>query len=528
MEGVHAGAIRIEPRADAALPPFAFSDEDAALLDEVQRGAFAFFVHAVDPVTGMVRDRTSTGMISVAGVGYQLAALVIGVERGWIDRADAGARAELILDALLGEPTNRKAGLFYHFLHPGSAKPFRLGSELVVSTIDSAILLSGAIVAGEYFGGRVEAMATEMARAADWSFFQNHKVDFERGDSPRPNQGFLSLGWRPADDNDPTGPGALIPYSWVDCGDEHRLATFLAASAHEPAHAIDADTYYRLRRQIAVNPYADPTPTPDDQAIASFPYSGALFTAFFAHCWLDYAAMGTDAPGVRGIEHRAGVNWWENSRRLVGLHRDKAIANPEGVPTVGPDAWGLSACDGPEGYLVLGVYPRAVPMLGAVPARDFPNHRPDDQWGGGVVAPYAAGSSIVFEPALSISAMRHFRGITDDASGKHLAWLGAPADPMADSAVGRYGFADSYRAGTDGGNGDEHASPWTAPDTVAIDHGPLLVLIENARTGLVWDLFHRDSDVAAGLERLGLSRDRSGGSAAEGLGTEARDGTMRD
>jgi hypothetical protein len=486
--------IRADP--GRARPPFEFEGDDAALLDEVQRGALAYFLHEVDPGTGLVRDRSGADTISVAGVGYQLAAHAIGVERGWLDEAEARARTEKALRSLLGQPANRKAGLFYHFLNPGDASPRRLGTELVVSTIDSAILFAGAMVAGEYFGGEVAVLADRMVGDADWAFFLNGAVDFERGDAPSPDRGFLSLGWRPDSDADPTGEGSLIPYSWVDCGDEHRLTTLIAVCASDADRRVTPETYYQLRRQVGVNPDA-----PDEDALVVwFPYSGALFTAFFAHCWVDYASLGADSPAAFGVDHRARVDWWENSRRLVRLHRDKAIANPESLPTLGPDAWGLSACDGPEGYLVPGVYPERVEMIGAAAGRDFPQHDPSDQWGGGVVAPYAAASSVVFEPDLALRAMRRYRSV-EDPRGEPLAWLGSPEAPAAGGARGLYGFADSFRDGPE---------PWRARDTVAIDHGPMLILIENARTGLVWELFHRHARVQDGLERLGLVRGAGG------------------
>ena len=112
-----------------------------------------------------------------------------------------------------------------------------------------------------------------------------------------------------------------------------------------------------------------------------------------------------------------------------------------------------------------------------------------------MVAPYASASSIVFEPDLALRAMRHARSLTTP-EGEPLAWLGSDERPSAISARSRYGFADAYRSGR---------TPWRASDTVAIDHGPMLILIENARSGLVWELFRRNGGVAEGLARLGLT-----------------------
>lgn len=470
----HAGDVQIQPDSGRPRPPFEFSADDEALLDEVQRAAFEFFRNETVGGAGFVRDRSSADTVSVAGVGYQLGALPIGVERGWISRDEAAVWAERMLRALLDEPSNRKGGLYYHFLNP-DATPKRVGAELVVSTIDSAILFAGAIAAGMYFDGDVRALADEMIRTADWTFFVDEKAEDPNG------RGFISLGWKPASDDDPTGPGSLLPYYWIDSGDEHRLATFLAVCAPDPAHRLDALVYYRLRRQLGWWPAEGA----GDGHVVWFPYSGALFTAFFAHCWIDYARIGVDNPAAFGVEHRARVDWWENSRRLAHLHRDKAIANPRGLPTLGAGAWGLSACDGPEGYLVPGLFPEPVEMIGAVAGRDYSTYPGRDRWGDGTVPPYAAASCIVFEPGLAVESMRHTRGLVD-ADGRPVAWRGGEG----------YGFVDSYRL-ADG-------KAWAAEDTVAIDHGPMLILIENARTGLVWRLFMDSPVVRDGLNRLGL------------------------
>ncbi|MBC7771109.1 MAG: DUF3131 domain-containing protein, partial [Pyrinomonadaceae bacterium] len=134
-------------------PPYAFAQDDQALLNEVEHGAFLYLWHECSPTTGMVHDRTSAKLVSIAGVGFQLAALPVGVKRGWITPDQAHQRATLIISSLASNPSNRKAGLFYHFLDDQTAGPYKEAYESVVSTIDSAILFCGIIVASEYFGG---------------------------------------------------------------------------------------------------------------------------------------------------------------------------------------------------------------------------------------------------------------------------------------------------------------------------------------------------------------------------------------
>lgn len=473
----HADRVVIAPARGTPRPPFRFSASDALLLDEIQEATFHFFWTAVSPETGMVYDRTSSDVISVAGVGFQLAALPIGVERGWITRDQGETRARQILDALEREPSNRKAGLFYHFINPHDASARRVGRELVVSTVDSALLFAGMLVAGQYFGGDIAADADRLFAAADWSFFL---AEPGGGASP-PSGRYLSLGWKPLADDRPTGDGELLPYYWLDAGDEHRLTTLLGVAAPEPAHRVPTETYWSLRRQLGWH---------EGQGhIVWFPYSGALFTAFFAHLFIDYAALGTDNPSAHGQTHRAGVDWWENSRRSVHLHRDRAIANPDGLPTLGPDAWGFSAGDGPDGYLVSGQFPTPVTMVGAEPGRDFSTFPAENNWGGGVIAPYAAGTSIMFEPQLAVAALRFARGVSGPG-GSPGVWRAGPPNG--------WGFADAFRLGPDG------RTDWVAEDFVAISQGPLLLGIENARTGLVSRLFMQHPAVRAGLDQLDL------------------------
>lgn len=480
-----AADIAIESPRGTPRPPFDFSAEDEALLDEVQRGAFGYLWNHACPQTGMVFDRSSVRVISVAGVGFQLAAIPVGVERGWVTREQGRERAERILRALVGNPSNRHAGLFFHYLDEGTAGPSTKGYETVVSTVDSALLLAGVITAGTYFGGDVARLADGIVHEADWAAFI-------ASDEPKPHErGFISLGWKPDDAAEPGGPGKLLPYYWVDSADEHRLVTFLAVCAPEPEHRADPALYYRLRRQVGA--YAGSGP------IVWFPWSGALFTAFFSHCWIDYASIGPDDPAARGVERRSRVDWWENSRRLVNMHRAKARENPRGLPTFGENAWGLTACDAATGYMVPGLFPDPMPVADAVADFDYAPANVADNWGDGTIPPYGAGCSIMFEPAAGVAALRHYRSLKRD-DGSPLVWR----DPAVE---GQYGFLDSFNLGKPG----EEGKPWVARDYVAIDQGPLILAIENARTGLIWRLFHEHAAVRAGVERLGLRRDRGGG-----------------
>jgi hypothetical protein len=222
-----------------------------------------------------------------------------------------------------------------------------------------------------------------------------------------------------------------------------------------------------------------------------FPFSGALFTSFFAHCWINYSALGPDHPMEHGASRRASVDWWENSRRLARMHRLKCQANPKKLRGFGDDAWGLTASDAPTGYAVPGLFPRPLTMKGSATGVDWADFKAVDDYGDGTLAPYGAGCTIMFDPAPAMSALRFYRNL-QGADGSRLVW-----DTQGDRPGGSFGFHDAFNLSKD----------WVAPDFVAIDQGPLLLAIENARTGLIWKLFRQHSAVAAGLERLGLVRE---------------------
>lgn len=478
---VHAGPPRentagpahvLEVRSDPATPrpPYTFTSDDAAFLDQVQRGAFNWFWSQAHPRTGLVPDRTGVSFASVAGVGFQLSSLPIGVERGWISREEGLDRARRIVHALHDAPSNRHKGVFFHFLTTDGAIPDPKSYEVTASTIDSTILKCGLIVASTYFGGEVAQLADALVEEADWAAYVDHAPkDAHYKD-------FLTLGWKARKPSEPQGEGAYLPFYWADAGDEQRLVTFLAVGNKNTARAVPAETYYRLRRRMGEY---------GNGPFSWFPWSGALFTSFFAHCWINYADLGIDAPKEHGIDHRPAIDWWENGRRAALMHMQKASENPKNLPGFGADAWGLSACDGDNTYLVPGLFPREVPIPAARPEFDFATYQPKDDWADGTIAPYTAGSCIIFVPDAALRALRHYKSLTRP-DGSPLLWR--------DPAAGGVGFLDSYTPKTG----------WAAPGCVAIDQGPLILSIENARTGLIWKLFHQHPHVRRSLERLGL------------------------
>ncbi|MEN0021596.1 MAG: glucoamylase family protein, partial [Planctomycetota bacterium] len=435
FETGYTGAYVVIQEDDAPRPPFDFDADDDAFLEEVSRATFRWMWNSPDVSdAGLIKDRSSGPLVSIAGVGYQMAAIVIGVERGYITRSQGERRATQILEALLRNETNRKAGLFYHFLDEETNGPRPRGDG--VSTIDSSILFAGVLTAAAYFGGEVEHLGNTMFEAADWTFF------LQPDTQPDWVEGMISLLWRPDDRaNDPTGPGSLIGPTWLDAMGEQRIIYFLAAAAPNPDHRPDPDLYYRLRRT--------PAQWEDVGPFLQLPGTGGTFLTFFDQLWIDDAsigeAQGPDRPDLRGFDFRTPTDWWENSRRHAQMHRGKAINEaPAGFTTLGPDSWGLSASDGPSGYQVPGLLGDVLPVPGAQTNFDLPPSFNSDRWLDGTVAIYGAGSMIMFEPDLAISALRNYRSL-EASNGQPLVW------------EDDFGFKDAFNLHIPG-------APWVASD----------------------------------------------------------------
>ena len=421
---------------------------DEALLDEVERACFDYFWKEVGHPALLARDRKQAPVASIAAVGFQLSGLPIGVERKWITRAEGEERARTVLQALVQRKDNKKFGVYLHYPDFDTGGPSKRGFEILASTVDHALLMAGAITAAQYFGGDVKTLADRLVADTNWKAFAVNK------------EGFLSMGWKPDEPLKLDGPGQFLELHWWSASDEERLTYFLAVASPNPAYAVDPELYYRMKRPIRRHDDMPPF-------VASWP--GALFTYIFSHCWIDYRSLEADDPNRLGFEGPR-VDWFENSRRAVLTQRRRCIEESRRFKTLAADRWGLSACSARDGYIVPEIRPNICDR---------------DDWCDGTVAPYAATAAIMFTPEESLAAIRAFRGLKD-AEGKPLIWR----DPKA----GGYGFVDSF-------NLDQK---YACDDYVGIDVGPMLLGIENARTGLIWKLFMASDTAQRAIQRLRL------------------------
>ena len=259
------------------------------------------------------------------------------------------------------------------------------------------------------------------------------------------------------------GEGSFRPWVWKWASDEERLIYFLAAGCGNPAHAVEPELYYRLDRTLS-----------EGQEPFVLSWNGGLFTYFFSHCWINYYRMSADDPNQFG-QSGPRIDWFENSRRAVLSHRNSCLQKATDYRTFREGFWGLSAC---SGFRENGDATYLVPSV-------LPNHWNREDLCGGTVAPYAAGSAIIFAPRECLDALRAMRQLRIDDQN---VWE-SPDD-------GGHGLADSFNIDTGR----------VSLDTIGIDAGPMLISIENYRTGLIWKLFHQHPVARRATHRLNLKK----------------------
>jgi hypothetical protein len=129
-----------------------FTADEDALLEEISQASFEYFRIHSHPVSGLVKDTSLSPVCSVASMGFGLGVLPIAAERGYLSKEEAEALALRALK-ILSRSHARHLGMFCHFIDLATGRPTSLGYEPIVSSIDTALLIAGAVTAGEYFGG---------------------------------------------------------------------------------------------------------------------------------------------------------------------------------------------------------------------------------------------------------------------------------------------------------------------------------------------------------------------------------------
>ena len=418
----------------------------AGELATLQRHTFGYFVHEVNPANGLVRDNTRYGSpSSIAAVGLALACYPVAAERGYLTREEAAARAQTTLrffaeSAQGPEPdATGHRGFFYHFLDLRTGRRAH-GCEL--STMDTAILLAGALTAAAYFDRdapdetRIRRFANSLYRAADWDWALDGGLAVRHG-------------WTPE--------GGFLPYRWQGFSEAILL---YALGLGSPSHPLPEGSYAAWAASYEWKKIYD----------IEHLFGGPLFMHQLSHVWIDF--RGIRDPFMR----ERGIDYFENSRRATFVQQRYAERNPLGFHGYSRDVWGITASDGP-GPAVRRIGGR-LRRFHDYCARGVP-YGPDD----GTLSPWAVIASLPFAPEIVLptfaSLLRKYPDVRT-----------------------HYGFLCSLNP-TFGGDG-RGRGVWVANGYYGLDQGPVVLMIENFASGMIWSLMRRSRPLVDGLRRAGF------------------------
>ncbi len=405
---------------------------DDELLDMVQQYTFRYFWDFAHPVSGMARERNTSGnIVTTGGSGFGIMALTVGIERGFITRQQGIQRMLTLLDFL--ETADRFHGVWPHWLdgNTGQTIPFSTydnGGDLV----ETGLLVQGLLVARQYFNSQtpveraIESRITALWESVEWDWYT------------RNNSGVLYWHWSQ-------------DYEWemnmeIRGWNEAAIVYMLAIAS--PTHGID-DSYWN-------NGWAGGSYYTNGKSFYGYKLDvgwnrgGPLFFA-------QYSFLGFDPRNLRDNF----TNYFNLNRNHSLIHRAYSIDNPKNFAGYGENCWGLTASDDPDGYKV---------------------HEPTSDRDNGTITPTAAISSMPYTPELSLAALKHFYR---ELGSKTWGWMG---------------FYDAF---------NQHRN-WWATSYLAIDQGPIIGMIENSRTGLLWNNFMFNPEIQPMLDAIGFIYDPNG------------------
>ena len=397
---------------------------DNALLDLVQQQTFKYFWDFGHPVSGLARERNTSGeLVTSGGSGFGIMAIITAVNRGFITRAQGLARLQTMV-AFLKNTAQTFHGAYPHWLNgiTGAVIPFSAkdnGADLV----ETSYLVQGLLCAREYFAPlptepTLRADINTICNRVEWSWFRNG------------NQNTLFWHWSPN-------------FNWemnlqIRGWNESLITYVLAASS--TTFGIPATVYNSGWKGaggfVNGNIYYSYT----------LPLGPALGgPLFFSH----YSFMGINPNGLSD----ASANYATQTKNHTLINYSYSRANPRGYFGYSDSVWGLTASDIQNGYTA------------SSPTNDV-----------GVIAPTAALSSFPYTPAESMAALKFYYYV------------------LGDKLFKEYGFVDAFSL----------HDLWFATSTLAIDQGPIIVMIENHRSGLLWNLFTSCPEVKTGMQSLGF------------------------
>ena len=418
---------------------------DDELLTMLQKACFQYYWEGGDPHSGMARENIpgDERVVATGASGFGIMALIAGTDRGFITREQGVQRLTKIVDFL--EHAQRYHGVWSHYMdgNTGRTMPvfgmFDNGGDLV----ETSFLMQGLLAARQYFHGSsadeqsLYRRITQLWESVEWDWYRE-----------TPTSDFLYWHWSPQ-------------WAWQIhhplIGFNEVMITYLLGIA-SPTHAVPADLYYsgwagQSERALTYrqgwsgstdgNHYGNGHTYYGIKLDVGVGTGGPLF---FTH----YSFMGFDP---HSLHDRFTKSYFDNNRNIALINHAYSVANPKHFAGYGPNAWGLTASDGPDGY---------------VP------HAPDDQSDRGTLTPTGALASFPYAPEESMAAFKHYYR---DLGGQ-----------MWDI----YGPRDAINAGAN----------WVSPIYMGLNQAPIVVMIENYRTGLVWKNFMSNPEIGEMLKKL--------------------------
>jgi hypothetical protein len=398
---------------------------DEGLLSLVQEQTFKYFWDFGHPVSGLARERNTSGdIVTSGGSGFGIMAIIVAINRQFISRQDGLERMQKII-SFLKNTAQTFHGAYPHWLNgaTGEAVAFSQyddGADLV----ETSYLMQGLLTARQFFNG---AGAEETLRndintiwnGVEWDWFRNDGKEvlyWHWSPNYEWQMNFPIRGWNEC----------LITYVLAASSTTHAVPKSVYDNGWAQNGAMkNGGSYYNV--QLPLGP----------------PSGGPLF---FAH----YSFLGINPFDLVD----AYANYWTQNVAHTRINYNYCVANPKLNIGYSESNWGLTASDNQDGYSA---------------------HSPDNDLG--VISPTAALSSMPYTPTESMRALKFFYYKLGDKIWKE------------------YGFVDAFNLN----------EPWFANSFLAIDQGPIIIMIENYRTGLIWNLFMSAPEVKAGMTALGFS-----------------------
>ena len=419
------------------------------LLQHLQSKAFAYFQCETNLKNGLVSDKTAPNWpSSIAATGLALSGYPVAVERGFMAHEAALTRTLTTLRFFRDSPqgpepdTTGYRGFYYHFLDMQTG---RRAWQCELSTVDSALLFAGMLTAAAYFNDDTPAQR----EVRDLARFLYERADWAWAQA---DDGTIGHGWHPE--------SGFIPHRWQGY-DEGLLLYVLALGS--PTHPVPPAAYVAWSSTYEWKHCYD----------LDYLYCGPLFTHQLSQVWLDLR-------GVQDVFMRSkGIDYFENTRRATLIHQRYAIDNPLGFKGYSAHCFGITASDGPgpAALKIDGVDRQFYDYI----SRGAPNDVDD-----GTLAPWVVVASLPFAPEIVLPTVHHFIH-TLQLHDHH-----------------PYGFKASFNQTYVDKPGQE-LSGWVSPYFYGLNLGPILLMVENQRSGMLWKLMRGCQPIIDGLHRAGFS-----------------------